>query len=192
MMTVAEVQQRVWLRRAAVLGAGGMGRTIAAHLANTGIPTVMLDLGDLAHKAHQSLRQIDPAPLCLPDLDRLIEPGSLENDLARAAEADWIIEAIIEDLPTKQALLARLLPFWRPGTGVPTNTSGPPVSPPPPPPAPPSRRRWPRGAIVCWARVSSTARTPPTSSPTAWARTGFSARSSSCSSSGSAWRRSTN
>src|SRR3990170_2811679 len=127
MMTVAEVQQRVWLRRAAVLGAGVMGRTIAAHLANTGIPTVMLDLGDLAHKAHQSLRQIDPAALFLPDLDRLIEPGSLENDLARAAEADWIIEAIIEDLPTKQALLARLLPFWRPGTVVTTNTSGLPV-----------------------------------------------------------------
>src|SRR3990172_7480992 len=126
-MTVAEVQQRVWLRRAAVLGAGVMGRTIAAHLANTGIPTVMLDLGDLAHKAHQSLRRIDPAPLFLPDLDRLIEPGSLENDLARAAEADWIIEAIIEDLPTKQALLARLLPFWRPGTVVTTNTSGLPV-----------------------------------------------------------------
>src|SRR3990172_7804594 len=127
MMTAAEVQQRVWLRRAAVLGAGVMGRTIAAHLANTGIPTVMLDLGDLAHKAHQSLRRIDPAPLFLPDLDRLIEPGSLENDLARAAEADWIIEAIIEDLPTKQALLARLLPFWRPGTVVTTNTSGLPV-----------------------------------------------------------------
>src|SRR3972149_4789588 len=126
-MTVAEVQQRVWLRRAAVLGAGVMGRTIAAHLANTGIPTVMLDLGDLAHKAHQSLRRIDPAALFLPDLDRLIEPGSLENDLARAAEADWIIEAIIEDLPTKQALLARLLPFWRPGTVVTTNTSGLPV-----------------------------------------------------------------
>ena len=127
MMTAAEVQQRVWLRRAAVLGAGVMGRTIAAHLANTGIPTVMLDLGDLAHKAHQSLRRIDPAALFLPDLDRLIEPGSLENDLARAAEADWIIEAIIEDLPTKQALLARLLPFWRPGTVVTTNTSGLPV-----------------------------------------------------------------
>src|SRR3990172_8226741 len=111
-MTVAEVQQRVWLRRAAVLGAGVMGRTIAAHLANTGIPTVMLDLGDLAHKAHQSLRRIDPAPLFLPDLDRLIEPGSLENDLARAAEADWIIEAIIEDLPTKQGLLPPLLPFF--------------------------------------------------------------------------------
>src|SRR3990170_1661975 len=127
MMTVAQVQRRVRLRRAAVLGAGVMGRTIAAHLASTGIPTVMLDLGDLAHKAHQSLRQIDPAALFLPDLDRLIEPGSLENDLARAAEADWIIEAIIEDLPTKQALLARLLPFWRPGTVVTTNTSGLPV-----------------------------------------------------------------
>src|SRR3989304_2410017 len=66
--------------------------------------------GRPAHKAHPSLRRSDPAALFLPDLDRLIEPGSLENDLARAAEADWIIEAIIEDLPTKQARERRPAP----------------------------------------------------------------------------------
>jgi 3-hydroxyacyl-CoA dehydrogenase len=127
MQTVAAAARRTALKRAAVLGAGTMGRAIAAHLANAGIPTVMLDLGDLASRAHQALRRIDPAPLFLPDFDRLIETGSLETDLARAAEADWIVEAIIEDLPAKQALLARLLTYWRPGTIVTTNTSGLPV-----------------------------------------------------------------
>jgi len=127
MKTAERVRPRTELRRAAVLGAGTMGRTIAAHLANAGVPTVMLDLGDLAQKAHRALRTIDPAPLFLPDLDRLIDPGNLETDLARVADADWIIEAIIEDLPAKQALLARLLPLWRPGVVVSTNTSGLPV-----------------------------------------------------------------
>ncbi len=127
MRTATEIQQRTGLRRAAVLGAGTMGRAIAAHLANAGIPTLILDLEDLAQKAREALKKIDPAPLFLPDFDRLITPGSLESDLARAAEADWIIEAIIEDLPAKQALLARLLPHWRPGTIVSTNTSGLPI-----------------------------------------------------------------
>ncbi|MDR7427498.1 MAG: 3-hydroxyacyl-CoA dehydrogenase/enoyl-CoA hydratase family protein [Armatimonadota bacterium] len=128
METAAQTQFPSAPRRAAVLGAGVMGRAIAAHLANASIPTVMLDLEDLAYKAHQSLRRIEPAPLFLPELDRLIAPGNLQRDLPRAAEADWIIEAIIEDLPAKQALLARLQPLWRPGTVVSTNTSGLPVS----------------------------------------------------------------
>jgi 3-hydroxyacyl-CoA dehydrogenase len=127
MATPVSAPSRLTLRRAAVLGAGTMGRTIAAHLANAGIPTAMLDLGDLAHQALPALRKMEPAPLFLPDLERLITPGSLESDLPLAADADWIIEAIIEDLPAKQALLARLLPHWRPGQVVTTNTSGLPV-----------------------------------------------------------------
>ncbi len=127
MQTVERVLRPTTLRRAAVLGAGTMGRAIAAHLANAGVPTVMLDLGDLAARARDALRKIDPAPLFLPEFDRLIETGSLDTDLARAADADWIIEAIIEDLPAKQALLQRLLGHWRPGVIVTTNTSGLPV-----------------------------------------------------------------
>ncbi len=127
MQTIAPPVRATALRRAAVLGAGTMGRAIAAHLANAGIPTLMLDLGDLATRAREALRRTDPAPLFLPDFDRLIEAGSIDGDLARAAGADWIIEAIIEDLPAKRALLARLFPLWRPGTIVTTNTSGLPV-----------------------------------------------------------------
>jgi len=115
------------VRRAAVLGAGTMGRAIAAHLANAGIPTIMLDLGDLASRAREALRTIEPAPLFLEEFTRLIDAGSIERDLARAAEADWIIEAIIEDLPAKRALLQRLRAHRRPRTIVSTNTSGLPV-----------------------------------------------------------------
>ncbi|MGH2454044.1 MAG: 3-hydroxyacyl-CoA dehydrogenase NAD-binding domain-containing protein, partial [bacterium] len=61
------------VRRAAVLGAGTMGRAIAAHLANAGIPTVMLDLGDLASRAREALRTIEPAPLFLEEFNRLID-----------------------------------------------------------------------------------------------------------------------
>lgn len=112
------------LRRAVVLGAGVMGSQIAAHLANAGVETVLLDLGDLAHQAKERLRRWEPAPLFLPEVDRLITPGDVERDLERVAHADWVIEAVVEDLPTKQALLDRVGAYWRPGTIVTTNTSG--------------------------------------------------------------------
>lgn len=115
------------LRRAVVLGAGVMGSQIAAHLANAGVETVLLDLGDLAHQAKERLRRWEPAPLFLPEVDRLITPGDVERDLERVAHADWVIEAVVEDLPTKQALLDRVGAYWRPGTIITTNTSGLPV-----------------------------------------------------------------
>ncbi|MDR7488468.1 MAG: 3-hydroxyacyl-CoA dehydrogenase/enoyl-CoA hydratase family protein [Armatimonadota bacterium] len=115
------------LRRAVVLGAGVMGSQIAAHLANAGVATVLLDLGDLAHQAKERLRRWEPAPLFLPEVDRLITPGDVERDLEQVAQADWVIEAVVEDLPTKQALLHRVGASWRPGTIITTNTSGLPV-----------------------------------------------------------------
>jgi len=134
------------IRRAAVLGAGVMGSQIAAHLANVGIPTLLLDVvpkeltpdearrgltleakpvrNRLALGALQRLAKLKPSPLFSPEVVELITPGNLEDDLPRAAEVDLIIEAVVEDLAVKQALWKRVAEYWQPGTIAASNTSG--------------------------------------------------------------------
>jgi 3-hydroxyacyl-CoA dehydrogenase len=123
------------IRRAAVLGAGTMGSRIAAHLANAGIPTLLLDLvpagdGDrsrLAKAAIAALAKAKPAALYEPTFAALITPGNFEDDLPRLANCDWVIEAVAENLAIKTALLNRVVPHLAPQALLTTNTSGLPV-----------------------------------------------------------------
>ncbi len=128
------------LRRVAVLGAGTMGSRIAAHLANAGLPVVLLDIvpadaGDspasrsaLASRAVDALLKSKPAAFYEISSARLITPGNLEDDLNLLGGCDWIIEAVSENLAVKQALLAKIAPHIRSNTIVTTNTSGLPVA----------------------------------------------------------------
>jgi 3-hydroxyacyl-CoA dehydrogenase len=119
------------IETAAVLGAGVMGGGIAAHLANAGCRVLLLDLvpegtrdrDALARAAIERLRKSDPPALMHPSAAALIEPGNLEDDLERLAGAQWVVEAVIEDLPTKQALLGRIAGHVRPTAVVSSNTS---------------------------------------------------------------------
>ncbi len=111
------------IERAAVIGAGTMGAGIAAHMANAGLQVVMLDLGDAAHGALAALPKRSPPPLVSAAAGRLIRPGSLEADLELVADADWIVEAIVEDAGAKRDLYARLDPVRKPGSVVSSNTS---------------------------------------------------------------------
>jgi 3-hydroxyacyl-CoA dehydrogenase len=137
------------LTRAAVLGSGVMGGAIAAHLANVGIPTLLLDiiptgLTDDERRRGLSLEAAEvrtrvarggleralkaqPAAFYSPARVGLITVGNFEDHLARVRDVDWIIEAVVEDLEIKRSLLARLQEHWSPGTIVSTNTSGLPV-----------------------------------------------------------------
>jgi 3-hydroxyacyl-CoA dehydrogenase len=124
------------VRRAAVLGAGTMGSRIAAHLANAGIPSFLLDLvpdgagGDrnkLAVKALDALGKSKPAAFYEPGLAVLITPGNFEDDLAKLGQCDWVIEAVAENLEIKRALLERVVPHLAPRAVLTTNTSGLPV-----------------------------------------------------------------
>ncbi len=123
------------IRRAAVLGAGTMGSRIAAHLANAGIPTLLLDLvpagdGDksrLAKAALAALAKAKPAALYEPTLAALITPGNFEDDLPKLAQCDWVIEAVAENLAIKTALLNRVIPHLAPTALLTSNTSGLPV-----------------------------------------------------------------
>jgi 3-hydroxyacyl-CoA dehydrogenase len=124
------------VRRAAVLGAGTMGSRIAAHLANAGIPTLLLDLvpaGDgvrnrLAVTALDALAKAKPAAFYEPSLAALVTPGNFEDDLPKLAHCDWVIEAVAENLAIKTALLARVVPHLAPHAVLTTNTSGLPVN----------------------------------------------------------------
>ena len=97
------------IRSAAVLGAGVMGAQMAAHLANAGVPVTLLDVTrDAAREGLKRARTLKPDPFFTPDLASLIRTGSFDEDLDLVRPADWIIEAIVERLDAKQALLARV------------------------------------------------------------------------------------
>jgi len=129
------------IRKVAVLGAGVMGSGIAAHLANAGIPSLLLDIvppqagpGDkVESKAFRNkfalgglanLKKAKPAPLFTAACAELIEVGNFDDDMGRLQEVDLIIEAVKEDMSVKQALFARVEANIRPGTIVASNTSG--------------------------------------------------------------------
>jgi 3-hydroxyacyl-CoA dehydrogenase len=119
------------IRRAAVLGAGTMGSRIAAHLANAGIPTLLLDLPPkdrTAERAVGALAKAKPAAFFEASLGRLITPGTFDDDLSKIDECDWVIEAVAENLEIKTALLARVVPHLAPHTILTTNTSGLPIA----------------------------------------------------------------
>ncbi len=126
------------IRRAAVIGSGTMGGGIAALLAGVGIPVLLLDLpapgtqhGDppearnaLVRGNLEALARSRPAQFFVPEDADLITPGNLDDDLARLADADWIVEAVVEQLEVKQGLMARIAAVRRPDAIVSTNTSG--------------------------------------------------------------------
>jgi 3-hydroxyacyl-CoA dehydrogenase len=124
------------IRRAAVLGAGTMGSRIAAHLANAGIPVLLLDMipaGDgsrnrLALGALEALGKAKPAALYESSLAALITPGNFEDDLPKLAQCDWVVEAVAENLAIKTGLLARVMPHLAPHAVLTTNTSGLPIA----------------------------------------------------------------
>ncbi|ADW69187.1 3-hydroxyacyl-CoA dehydrogenase/enoyl-CoA hydratase family protein [Granulicella tundricola] len=119
----------------AVLGAGTMGSRIAAHIANAGLPVILLDIvlpdkprNFLALSALDALRKAKPAAFYTPDAARLITPGNFEDDLALLKDCDWIIEAVAENLEIKRALIARVAEHRKPGSILTTNTSGLPIA----------------------------------------------------------------
>jgi 3-hydroxyacyl-CoA dehydrogenase len=130
-----QAQPKFTIRSAAVLGAGTMGARIAAHLANAGLPVLLLDRvppqGDrssLAAGALKALGSAKPPALGAPSVAARIQVGNFEDDLPRLAQCDWIIEAVAENLEIKRALLDQLAQHVHPEAILTTNTSGLPVA----------------------------------------------------------------
>jgi len=117
------------LSRAAVVGAGSMGSAIAAHIANAGVPVLLLDIvppgeGDRNRLALAGVeRQKAAGGFMHPDCVKLVEVGNVEDHLDRLADVDWIVEAVFEDLGVKQDLYRRLETVRKDGSIVSSNTS---------------------------------------------------------------------
>jgi 3-hydroxyacyl-CoA dehydrogenase len=126
------------INKVAVLGAGTMGARIAAHFANAGVPSLLLDMvpadadgparNKIAAAGLEGARKSKPAAFFESSLARLVTVGNFNDDLKRLAEVDWIIEAIVENLEIKRELLKKVEAIRKPGTIVTTNTSGLPVA----------------------------------------------------------------
>jgi 3-hydroxyacyl-CoA dehydrogenase len=119
------------IRKAVVLGAGTMGAQVAAHLVAQGLDVALLDMpapapgrNALAERALQALRKLKPSPLHLPEHAALLRPGNFEDDWAQLRDADWVFEAVVEDLEIKRQLLARVAQAVKPTALVSSNTSG--------------------------------------------------------------------
>lgn len=134
------------IKRVGVLGAGVMGATIAAQLANVGLDTVLLDIvppelteedkkkgltlesnewrNRFAANGLQGALKSKPASFYLPENAKLISTGNMEDDLARLKEVDWVIEVVVERLDIKQKVFERLEKVLTPGTIISSNTSG--------------------------------------------------------------------
>ena len=125
------------INKVAVLGAGTMGARIAAHFANAGVPSYLFDIvppdadgparNKIAAAGLDAAKKSKPAAFMEPSLARFVTVGNFEDDLKKLADVDWIIEAVVENLDIKRALLRKVEAIRKPGTIVTTNTSGLPV-----------------------------------------------------------------
>src|SRR6185312_4551901 len=138
--------QTMRIERAAVLGAGTMGAQIAAHLANAGVPTLLLDIAPreltaeesakgftleskevrnrLARAGFEAAKKAKPAAFFTPEKAALVSIGNFDDDLARLNDCDLIIEAVVENLEIKRSLFERVEQHRRAGSIVGSNTSG--------------------------------------------------------------------
>ena len=137
------------IEKAAVLGAGTMGAQIAAHLANAGIPTLLLDIAPKEPTAEEHARGLNleskevrdrparagleaaqrakPAAFFTAAAAALVTTGNFEDDLPRIKDCDIVFEAVVERLDIKRSLFERVEKFRKPGSVVASNTSGIPI-----------------------------------------------------------------
>ena len=119
------------IEKVAVIGAGVMGASIAAHISNAGIPVYLLDIipenatnrSIIAETAIQKLLKAEPAPFMHKKNARLITPGNIEDHLQWLADADWVIEAVIEHPQIKKSLYQQLESVCRKDCLISSNTS---------------------------------------------------------------------
>ena len=117
------------IRSVAVLGAGTMGAQIAAHIANAGLPALLLDVTpDAAKQGLERAKALKPDPFFTPSAAALVRTGGFDEHLAEISTTDWIIEAVVERLDVKRSLLERVERHRAPHAIVSSNTSGIPIA----------------------------------------------------------------
>ena len=137
------------IEKAAVLGAGTMGAQIAAHLANAGVPCLLLDIvprellpeeekkgltleskavrNRIANGGLEMAKKAKPAAFFVAENAALVSTGNFEDDLAKIKDCDLVIEAVVENLEIKRKLFAEVEKHRKAGSVIASNTSGIPI-----------------------------------------------------------------
>lgn len=122
------------INKVAVLGSGIMGSRIACHFANIGVEVLLLDIpakeGDkntIVNTALQNAVKSNPSPVYSKNVLSKITTGNFEDDMARIADYNWIIEVVVENLDIKKKVFEQVEQYRKPGTLVTSNTSGIPI-----------------------------------------------------------------
>lgn len=138
------------IKKIAVLGSGVMGSRIACHFANVGVQVLLLDIipkeltaeeqkkgltldhttvrNRIVNTALESTLKANPAALYKKSFSARIKTGNFEDDFAKIADCDWVIEAVVENLAIKKSVYDKVEQFRKPGTLVSSNTSGIPIT----------------------------------------------------------------
>ena len=132
------------IKKVAVLGSGLMGSGIACQLANIGLEVLMLDIvpfdltddqkknpklrNRIVQAAFDTALKSKPAPLYDNDFASRISLGNFDDDMPKIADADWIIEVVVERLDIKQQVFEKVEKYRKAGTLISSNTSGIPIS----------------------------------------------------------------
>ena len=134
------------IKKAGVIGAGVMGATIAAHMANVGIEVILLDIvppelteedkkkghtkeskafrNRFAKNGLDTALKSKPASFYVAENAKLITIGNMEDDLGLLSEVDWIIEVVVERLDIKKSVFEKIETVMSPRTIITSNTSG--------------------------------------------------------------------
>jgi 3-hydroxyacyl-CoA dehydrogenase len=127
------------IKKVAVLGSGVMGSRIACHFANIGVQVLLLDMvpkdagqdkksrNKLVNDALDFALKSNPSPIYLKSFAQRITTGNFEDDMAKIADCDWVIEVVVERLDIKKLVFENVEKFRKPGTLVSSNTSGIPI-----------------------------------------------------------------
>lgn len=123
------------ITKVAVLGAGVMGATIAAHLVNTGFEVLLLDLQvekngkktNLADAAVASMKKAKPSPIYTSKWLGKIATGNFDEHMGQLKDCQWVIEVVVENLAIKKSLFDKVVPNMGPEAILTTNTSGIPI-----------------------------------------------------------------
>ena len=137
------------INKVAVIGSGIMGSGIACHFANIGVEVLLLDIvprevndkeqakgltlqdkvvrNRLVNEALTKALKSKPSPIYHQEFANRITTGNLEDDIAKVAHVDWIIEVVVERLDIKKQVFENLEKHRTPGTLITSNTSGIPI-----------------------------------------------------------------
>lgn len=129
------------INKVAVLGSGVMGSRIACHFANIGVEVLLLDIvpkeaaessdkaarNKIVNDALQFALKSNPSPIYSKSYVNRITTGNMDDDMAKIANCDWIIEVVIERLDIKKQVFENVEKYRKPGALITTNTSGIPI-----------------------------------------------------------------